>query len=277
MDGLSESAKVMKYRDCQIQWLEQSRGLQLVTTCDIVAGIGEAKHDILQVPIRQVVWSVVRTALLEFLSVGAEPMQAVCLWGRSRQEAEMDMIPRLRKEFSLAGYEGVEITGSSEDNLPTTETALGLTLIGRRQVKGSQWDLPCQTWQVGDILWLVGQPYVGQEVIVHQEEIPDYEAWKVWQAYPLVKELIPLGSQGIAGKVTYVNQMITKLETSSFSDFSCMQLIIDKAVQSEPLYKASAGPATAFLAVTASSFTGERFMTEKAHVLRKIGRLVERS
>lgn len=93
MDGLSESAKVMKYRDCQIQWLEQSRGLQLVTTCDIAAGIGEAKHDILQVPIGQVVWSVVRTALLELLSVGAEPMQAVCLWGRSRQEAEMDMIP----------------------------------------------------------------------------------------------------------------------------------------------------------------------------------------
>lgn len=217
----------MQYRDLTL--LEGGSGQVWLVACDSVASIGEKVHDYLAVPVEMTAQSMVRVALMEVLSLRAQPQVLVYLSNNEWEPTTRQALAAMRKELAKAGYQDLSINGSCEDNMVTTMTAMGVTLLAN----GHQGSLLKNQVKPGDCAFLVGQPLLGQEVADGWETLPSYQDLALILSLS-VHEVVPIGSKGAyqeALQVGQTNGLEFRLTSRS--------KVIDQ----------SAGPATALLVV----------------------------
>ncbi len=180
-----------KRKDLSILDIENK---SLVIACDSCGGIGEKENDFFKVDPYYVGSLTTRVVLFEVLSTGAKVVSlsnAVC---NEMNETAKKILVGVKAELKKACLEEVAITGSTEENMPTSMTAVGMTCIGIAD-KSS---LRFSKGEVGDSLVLYGVPKVGPELnLVYDEQVAKYNDIFELLNFEGLVEMSATGSKGI--------------------------------------------------------------------------------
>jgi hypothetical protein len=209
----------------------------MTVAADTLGGIGRKPADAFSAPAELCGRMTARVCLMETLAVGAHPFALMALTCNEREPTGAGLLTGIREELAASGYPGLFIGGSTEDNMPTPMTAMGITLLG---------ECPQPAWrlaQQGDAIYLFGIPYVGEEVIVHLEALPSPLHIQQLRNLSVVGDVIPCGSRGIAWELSVLEK-----ETG-------LQARLDAGIDPS-LLKKSAGPATCALVTARKPLTG---------------------
>ena len=206
-------------------------GKCLVIACDSCGAVGEKSSDILKLPARYVGKFTMRVALTEVMCSGAMPVTVINGAASEMKPTGENFIRGIQEELRNANIPDIILTGSTEENFVTNMTALAITVIG----VASEAELKFEQAAKGDKLILLGRPSVGEEVCL--ESVGFYAEIKQLQSSTDVKEIVPVGSKGIAYEaenLAILNGMVFKHKNE------------DENTIPINLYK-SAGPATCLL------------------------------
>lgn len=205
--------KSVNFRDLTL--IELNSKEVLVLACDSLGGIGPKLNDQLKVPGEVVGIFTARVALMEVIASGAQPVALVNTLSVERNPTGAEIIQGIKKEIRNAGLETeIIINGSTEENMQTTQTGLGVTVIG----KAAKNQLRLGVSEPGDLIVCLGTPKVGAEVLDGTANI-DVQFLKRIMEIPEIKEVLPVGSQGIKSEAEQLAQgaqaklkLITKQE-----------------------------------------------------------------
>jgi hypothetical protein len=157
-----------------------------------------------------------RVCLMETLAVGSVPFALIALTCNEREPTGAGLLSGIQAELVNAGYPNLSIGGSTEDNMPTNMTAMGITLLG--ECKLPSWRLA----HAGDEVCLIGMPYVGEEVLAHFTELPTPIQIQQLRDMPGSGDVLPCGSRGIAWELRVLEHetgLRTRLESGIDGDF----------------------------------------------------------
>lgn len=216
-------------RDINIIKIDKDR--LLVIACDSSGGIGAKENDLVKASPDIVGSFTTRVALMEVMSVGANPISIVNTLSVEYDPDGKKILEGIRSEVEGTGLQReLIITGSTEENIKTSQTGVGVTVIAK--VKREL--LRIATSEVNDLIIAVGLPHVGKEVLLNQSKIADLRVLQQLLQINGIHEIIPVGSKGIAYEADVIANM-SGLELKIYQNCN-----ID-------LYK-SAGPSTTILA-----------------------------
>lgn len=238
--------KTTTYRDLTI--LPISTDHYLVIACDSSAGIGEKKEDLVTIDPAVTAAFCLRVPLLELLCFGAVPICIIDLIGNELVPTGERMLEGIKKETVRAGISDLPINGSTEENIPTKTSSIGITVLG--EIKGKV-KLPNISEECS--LLQLGQPYVGDDVVKNREKIFSYDLVKALRNEPGVVDMLPVGSKGI------------RFEAGLMAEDSNYQVVFE----TENDLDCSAGPATVILLAIAKNH--ETAILEDYPMLKKIG------
>ena len=204
----------------------------LVIACDSCGSVGLKEGDILKLSPRYTARFTARVALTEVLCSGALPVTIVNGVAGEMNPTGEAMILGIRDELKNAGITDIVLTGSTEENFATSMTALAITVIGIAKESELRFESAVRE----DAIVLLGNPAVGTEVDL--ESTGFYSEIGLLLSLPEVKEIVPVGSKGIA------------YEAETLASLSGMVFKPDKT---EIDYSKSAGPATCLIILCAKT------------------------
>ena len=210
----------------------------IVVSCDSCGGIGPKPLDKVRVDGYTVGRFTARVALMEALSVGAEP---ICLANTLTVEprpAGIQIIKGIRDEVKHAQLDSrIMMTYSTEKNISVRQTGLGVTVMGRATTKS----LKVGRCRPGDVIVAIGLPHVGNEVVPAEKRrrIADTRDVRSLLNCHFVNEVIPVGSQGILH------------EAQTIAEDSDLRFTLGPRVEVD--VRKSAGPATVLLCTCSNS------------------------
>lgn len=181
------------YRDVDL--INLNEDIYLAIACDSCGGIGEKERDVVKVPPYIVGRLTSRVALMEILSVGATPKAITAGICSEPEPTGEGIITGIREELQDLAL-NISLTISTEKNMPTCQTGLGLSLIGTVKEE----ELRINKTKAGDKLYCVGIPKVGNEIVLGDPQIADSLLINKLLSIPLVHDIIPVGSKGIKGE-----------------------------------------------------------------------------
>ena len=179
------------YRDLTLVPL--ANGEVLVIACDSLGGIGPKVSDVVKTTAEVVGRYTVRVPLMEVIAAGASPFVVVNTLSVEMEPSGKGILSGMQQEIMEASLnQDVLVTGSTEENIPTCQTALGVTVIGKA-VKSM---LRLGKAQGQDLVVCIGRPKVGDEVL---DGTPAADIPLVRRLLELswVREVLPVGSKGV--------------------------------------------------------------------------------
>jgi selenophosphate synthetase-related protein len=186
---------IQRRRDLVI--LEILDGYTFVLACDSNASIGLKEHDYVRHSWKEVGRSAAKVPLMEVLAVGAFPFIVVDNLCVEPEPSGAGILEGIRFEVERLGLDpDLVVTGSAEKNMITTQTGLGVTVLGI----APQGSLRLGTSQPGDMVACVGIPKNAPERPYEEgdPEIMDPPATKQLRSLEFIHEILPVGSHGIA-------------------------------------------------------------------------------
>lgn len=168
----------------------------LVVACDSVGGIGPKVADTVQVDGRTTAHFGVRVPLLEVLCVGARPIALANALSVERDPTGQPMIDEIMALAAEAGIPAEAVTGSTEENVVTSATALGVTVMGVLY-------RPLPKARPADAVICVGLPISAPEfeiTIGHPDQVSVAEV-RAALASGLIHDALPVGSRGVAAEL----------------------------------------------------------------------------
>lgn len=204
----------------------------LVVAVDSDGGIGSRANDLVKVPEYVLGRFAVRVPLMEILSCGAIPIAAFDMLTVPMDELGKEIIRGVRDELADAGL-GADfpLSGSAEDNVPTTATGVATTIIGLVHEDDFR---PGRSTESDTVLCIgVPKSAPGDEVSLDDREIVRPEHIRSALALENVQDVLPVGSRG----VWYEARQMAKSADLAFSRSSTVSIDGDK----------SAGPSTCAL------------------------------
>lgn len=219
----------MKYRDLNlVPWNEDN---YLVISCDSSGGIGNKSDDRIKVSPRKLGFFTTQVALMEMLSIGARPLALSNTLSVEMDPDGDEIIKGIHDALQLLlDPVQVEVTGSTEENIKVTQTGMGITLMGKVNIKEFRFPKTCEC----DLAVVIGKPMVGEMVLqADQSEMFSLETLQRILGKEYIHEMIPAGSKGIIHEIRELEKR---------------EELVFRASKTEPvdLY-ASSGPATSAL------------------------------
>ncbi|MCY3035446.1 hypothetical protein [Aerococcus sp. Group 2] len=248
----------MKYRDLTLLAIDEMFPIgltkqrteedYLVFACDSSASIGEKANDQLASPNPLTAQTALRVPLIELRAVNAEPVLAFYLVNNEMNPTGLAYQEGFQAELDRAGFPHIQVNGSTEENMLTTMSALGIVLMGKAQNAKGLW---IRRVVSGDRVFQLKRPRCGQAVLDEMDKLVSYQDIDRLLSRPdLVHEICPIGSKGAlneAGQVADCNQLSFKANPQ---------------VEGLSIHQDSAGPATALVVVGTDqlgSFLKEHF------------------
>jgi len=241
-----------KNSDIEIVWLSQEQCL--VVACDSCGGVGVKEQDVLKADPVRVAQLITRNALLEILSVGAQPQMITATIANEPEPTGEALIGGIRRALHEAGLAALPLGISTEKHFTTVQTGFGVTVIGLAAKKDIRFD--CS--KSGDYVYCLGAPLIGEEIVgrAEYEMIQCSHIEKLLQLSG-VHDVVPVGSQGLYGEATALASAI-----GVHMEF--------EASLSINIYK-PAGPCTCLLVTSERPLDSVKF---EGILLSKIGRLI---
>lgn len=208
---------------------------ELVIASDNSGSIGMKPLDDVEVPYHIVSYFTFRVAYMECVVAGGTPL-SINLMNFNGNEAWDGLTKGINQGIEEVGINELPITGSTESNFTLKQSAMSMTIIGKREVSKNQ----KESLKEGQYnIAVIGKPLVGYEVINNQEKVAPLYLFQWFSEQKDVFTILPVGSKGIAYELTKVwpNHNIT------FSN----EIDVIK----------SAGPATCFIVIYAKEFHEE--------------------
>lgn len=176
-----------------------------VITSDNSAAIGEKPQDAVYAPDAVTAKFAGRVALLEQWAAGSEP-QAVLLHNFSGADQWEAYIAGITELFAEAETVLPPISGSTETNMPTLQSSIAVTMIGKKNRNLT----PAES-----LRWFVyGVPLVGEEVLTKADQVADLKLIKKAFSSVGVERIWPVGSKGIAQEVDLLMGKHVKVSTT---------------------------------------------------------------
>lgn len=191
--GVRSPRKVEKVRDLSI--IHLIGDVKLVIACDSNASNGEKVNDTHKNDYNETAVSALKVPLMEVLSTGATPLVIANNLCVEMNPSGKKIIEAMKKELEDAKlWDSIQLTGSTEDNMVTTQTGIGVTVIGIVTMDNYK----VGKTQSGDIVMSVGLPQSGVEIPYSEK---DYDVAKISTVKKLseleyVHEILPVGSKG---------------------------------------------------------------------------------
>jgi len=171
----------------------------LVIAADSVGGIGPKPADTVHADSRTVAHFALRVPLLEVICAGARPLAVIDNLCVELDPTGAPMIEEIRRLAAEAGVEPLAVTGSTEENVETRATGIGVTVIGR----AAAGDLLSGRSRSGDVVLCAGLPLSAPHDelwIGHPGQVKAASVAAV-VASGLVHDALPVGSRGVAWEV----------------------------------------------------------------------------
>ncbi|WP_339164822.1 ATP-binding protein [Siminovitchia sp. FSL W7-1587] len=166
--------------------------LELVVACDNSGAIGMKPDDQVAVPYEIVSYYSFRVAFMECVSAGAVPFSVV-LYNFCGDCAWFSLKEGITKGIRELGLEELSITGSTETNFSLSQSAVGISVLGKRE-KRKEAPL-CLTEQMK--VAVIGKPLVGNEVIECNGDVAPLRLFQWFSRQKKVLAIVPVGSKGI--------------------------------------------------------------------------------
>lgn len=224
-------ASYSRYRDLSLVDLGENR--TLVIACDSAGAIGAKEADAVKVPGYVLGRFTARVALMEVIAVGALPVSVVSTLCVEPDPSGLEINMGVRQELLELELDPEQVlTGSSEKNIPTTQSGIGVTVVGLGHTR----ELKMRRVESGDSVAIIGLPKVGQEVSLDDPDIVDLKTVKQLVRASYIKEVVPVGSRGVLVEALELAKLYG-LQLKTFPVADCVDV-----------YK-SAGPATCALVI----------------------------
>lgn len=225
-----------KVRDLSV--LPLGAGVSLVFACDALGGIGPKPHDTYRTDGYTLGRFAARVPLAELLACGATPLLVANMLSVERDPTGMAILAGVRDEAATAGLDPDAITGSTEENVPTLATGVGIAVLGL--VAAGQFR-PGRG-RVGDLMVCIGVPKSAPRdtVTLDDPDILDLPALlRLLSSHAnmdtnTVGDVLPVGSRGI------------RAEADDLAASAGLRFVPDLATPRDLVY--SGGPATCALA-----------------------------
>lgn len=191
---------IQQYRD--IQLIHQGGEGYLAVACDVSAYIGPLKRDKVKINGRKAGYYAAAVPLMELMAIGAKPMSVINTLGVAMDPVGARVIEGVKAAMAESGIPTACLTGSTEDNMPSDSTSIGITVV-------AQLDKALLTSyrpKAGQWLMVVGIPKVGatflqEEVVEGRGEVVDIATVRAIRRVRGIGHMLPIGSKGIAGEV----------------------------------------------------------------------------
>ena len=219
-------------RDVELFRLDNKR--VMVISCDSSGAIGPKPLDHVKVDGATVGKFTARVALMETMSIGAEPICLSVSLCVEPSPTGLDIVKGIRRELRTAGFATASMVQSSEKNFLVQQTGVGVAVTGIALSK----NLRVGNCRRGDTVLAIGTPLVGLEVVSAERanSVADLEDVCCLLDLPFVHEIMPVGSTGILK------------EARVMAAGSQLRLDLNPHMQVD--VKKSAGPATVLLCST---------------------------
>lgn len=242
-----------RYRDLHVAQMEGDS--QLVVACDSLGGIGPMDLDAVSCSAEISGYFTAMVALAELLAYGASPVLVTDNLSFSMEPHGKEAIQGIRRALQEAGYAHCPMTGSTEENIPARQTALGVTILGLASVKKREG----RVVKSGNACFLIGEPFMGNQVLENLERIKTLKNLLLFLEAEPMGDILPVGSKGIGW------------EMKEMAKTHSMEWIPEELDSS--LLERSAGPATCFLVAGEEALLKE-IITKHGLTAVKMGTLV---
>ena len=183
---------INRFRDLTL--IDYNDKEKLVVACDSLGAIGSKEKDIVKVPAYVVGRIISRVPILEVLASGALPFSIINTLTVEMNPTGAEIISGIADEIRDLDLDSAKlINGSTEDNVPTVQTGVGITVLGRLLNESNK----LGTSKLGDKLFVIGLPKVGDEVFLDDPETMDIKTMLSLLTMEDVHEILPVGSKGI--------------------------------------------------------------------------------
>lgn len=221
----------MSYKHRDIEFINLTQDEYLVTACDSCGGIGLKENDIVKAPNTIVGGYTARVCLMEILSVGATPMGITVNICNEPEPTGSEIVKGIKEELRTINM-SLPMTISTEKNIKTSMTALGITVYGKIKMS----EVLLNKVQAGDCIYTIGIPSVGNEVFINADKICTNNDILEYLSNDKVSEIIPVGSSGIKG------------ELDKFQRETGLRVAYEDGIDID--IEKSAGPCTAAIIIT---------------------------
>ncbi|WP_404451245.1 ATP-binding protein [Virgibacillus necropolis] len=165
---------------------------EIIIASDNSGGIGMKQLDKVPVAYETVSYYSFRVAFMECVAVGALPFSVV-IQNFNGDRAWSTLVAGVEQGMKEIGIDDLSITGSTETNMTLMQSAVGITVLGKRKKK--QELIPSYTNTVN--VAIIGKPLVGTEVINQNEAIAPLNLFQWCCVQESVLVVLPVGSKGI--------------------------------------------------------------------------------
>lgn len=188
---------VRRVRDLTVMELDDER--LLVIACDSVGSIGPKPADRYPASARTVAHFAARVPLIEVLAAGARPEVIVDTLSVEMDPTGAEMIAEFRAIAAELGLGSERVTGSTEDNVATAATGIGVTVIASAARDG----LRPGTARPGDRVLCIGRPTSAPEdrIEIGDPRMVPLPLLARLVALPGVGDALPVGSRGVGAEL----------------------------------------------------------------------------
>jgi hypothetical protein len=185
-----------KGRDVEVVFLDDRQCI--VIACDSCGAIGSKDLDIVKVSPYIVGRLTARVALMEVISVGAVPKTLAVTISNEPYPTGEEIINGVNDEVKSMSLGVLPIAVSTEKNMETRQTAIGVTVIGLCERE----NLRISMSKPGSLLYCLGIPKVGNEI----KDVDDVDIVQGNYVRELLKikgihDIVPVGSGGILKEI----------------------------------------------------------------------------
>lgn len=193
---------VTRVRDLLV--LEEA-GARFVLACDSVGGIGPKPADAFHIDAASTGHFATRVPLLEVICAGAQPLVVVNNLCVEAEPTGREMIDAVRELAATVGVPAENVTGSTEDNVETRSTGIGVTVLGLLAGRAGLDGAPATSVarpggaQAGDVVVCLGMPRSAPADRLHigHPDLVDLGELASALASGVVHDALPVGSKGL--------------------------------------------------------------------------------
>ena len=181
---------IKQIRDITIIDFDENRYLGIA--CDSCGGIGYKEQDMVKASPQLTAYHTGKVVLAELMSMGFTPFILADGLAVEMNDTGKQLIEGFNEVLSKLSFD-VHLTGSTEENIRTVQTSMGITCIGLCDKD----KLKFNKTKSGDLCLIIGLPMVGNEVVNNPDKALDIEDFEKLFHCDSIKEMLPVGSRGI--------------------------------------------------------------------------------
>lgn len=229
--------EIKQIRDVTIITLDENRYLGI--SCDSCGGIGNKEMDVVKTDPEISARETAKVVLAELMSLGMEPLVLADGLAVEMNDTGMRIIKGFEESLKQLRTCKVHMTGSTEENMKTVQTSMGVTGIGICEKSKFRY----LKTKAGDICMLAGLPLVGYDVVNNPDKVLTIRDFEEFYLSDAVKEILPVGSRGVDEELKelcgynrlgfeYANSITVDIHKSAGPSCCCLLTLAeqDKAV-----------------------------------------------